>query len=251
MALHYSFPKGYRVSSRENHRFCLQWLYIFIPQWISCLWEPRTFPSVTLYFHSSKDLYRVSSWENFGFCPQWPFSFSSLNGFTPCLLRGNYQGFFPQWLPLYFYPPVNLYHVSSERISMDFALSGLSFSSLSRFIPCLFRENFHGFYPQWFFFYFKSLTVLSFKGPLFTLLLWCMSVWTHEHRPTNGFVYWLSTFNAWGQLSQKRGTHPNLYWSILMVSGLNDNNLRFLIRWMCVETHLENSRKQVEKLPLT
>ena len=147
------------------------------------------------------------------------FLFSSLRGFILCLLRVT-----------------------------DFALSGLSFHP--QWIPCLLRENFHGFYPQWFSLYFKSPTVLSSKGP-FTLLLWCVSVWTHEHRPTNGFVYWLSTFNAWGQLSQKRGTHPNLYWSILMVSGLNDNNLRFLIRWMCVETHLENSRKQVEKLPLT
>ena len=31
----------------------------------------------------------------------------------------------------------------------DFALNGLSFSSLKGLIPCLVRENFHGFWPQW------------------------------------------------------------------------------------------------------
>jgi hypothetical protein len=43
----------------------------------------------------------------------------------------------------------DLYRVSLERIFMDFALSGFIFSSLRGFIPCLLRENFHGFCPQW------------------------------------------------------------------------------------------------------
>ena len=40
----------------------------------------------------------------------------------------------------------------------------------------------------------------------FIVNLRCVSVWTHEHWPTNGFVYWLSIFDASEQLSQKRGT---------------------------------------------
>ncbi len=34
-----------------------------------------------------------------------------------------------------------------------------------------------------------------------------------------------------------------------MVPGLSDDNLRSLIWRMCVENHLESSRKRVEKLP--
>jgi hypothetical protein len=125
------------------------------------------------------------------------FIFSSLRGFTPCLLRENYHGFCPQclcifipqriytvspqrelsWiLPLmafHFHPPVDtvsprrelsrilpsvalhfhpsedLYHVSSKRTIIDFALSGFVFSSLREFTPCLLRENYHEFFPQW------------------------------------------------------------------------------------------------------
>ena len=34
-----------------------------------------------------------------------------------------------------------------------------------------------------------------------------------------------------------------------MVPDLNDDNLRSLIKRMCVENHPESSRKRVEKLP--
>jgi hypothetical protein len=101
--------------------------------------------------------------ENYhGFCPQWLY-ISSLKGVTLCLLRENFT-IFPL-VALYFHPSEDLYPVSSERTITDFSLSGFVFSSPSRFTPCLFRENFHGFYPQWFFFYFKSSIVLSSKGP--------------------------------------------------------------------------------------
>ena len=43
--------------------------------------------------------------------------------------------------------------------------------------------------------------------------------------------------------------HPNLYRLIHMVPGLSDKNSRSLIRRMCVENHLESSRKRVQKLP--
>jgi hypothetical protein len=72
----------------------------------------------------------------------------------------NYNGICPQWLyfipqriyimspqrelslisplvALLFHPLEDLYHVSSERIFMDFALNGFVFSSLMGFIPCL------------------------------------------------------------------------------------------------------------------
>jgi hypothetical protein len=102
-----------------------------------------------------------------GFCPQWPFIFIPL-GFIQCLLREKFHGFCSQW-PL-FSSSEDLYHVSLERIFMSFVLNGLSFSSLKGFIPCLLRENFHGFNLQWFSIYFKSLTVLSSKGPFLSFL---------------------------------------------------------------------------------
>jgi hypothetical protein len=50
---------------------------------------------------------------------------------------------------LHFHPLKDLYRVFSERTFTDFALNGFTFSSLSEFIPCLLRENFHGLCPQW------------------------------------------------------------------------------------------------------
>ena len=52
-------------------------------------------------------------------------------------------------MALCFHHSKDLYYVSLERIFMDFALSGFIFSSLRGFIPCLLRENFHGFCTQW------------------------------------------------------------------------------------------------------
>ena len=186
----------YRVSLEGTITdFSPQWLYIFISQRIYIVSSQRelsrVFSSVAFFsFHPSMDLYSISSErtitdfafsgfvfssltgfipcllrENLhGFCPQWPFIFIPL-GFIQCLLREKFHGFCSQW-PL-FSSLEDLYHVSSERIVMGFALNGLSFSSLNGFIPCLLRENFHGFYPQWFSIYFKSLIVLSSKVPFF------------------------------------------------------------------------------------
>jgi hypothetical protein len=161
---------------RENfHRFCPQWPCIFISQRIYTVSPQRelsrTLPSMALYFHPLKDLYRVSSERTIMDFSLNGLSFPSLRGLIPCLLKENFHGFCPQWLytfipqriytmsaqreflwilpsvSLYFHPFENLYHVSSERIFMDFTLSGFIFSSLRRFIPCLLRENFHGFCP--------------------------------------------------------------------------------------------------------
>ncbi len=105
---------------------------------------------------------------------------------APCLHRENFHGFCPQWLPLIFIPQW-IYTVSHQR-EISWIFPSVIFHFHLQWIPCLLKENFHGFYPQWFSFYFKSPTVLSSKGP-FILFLRCVSVWTHEHRPTNGFVY--------------------------------------------------------------
>ena len=175
----FSSFRGFILSFlKENyHRFCPQWLYIFIPQRIYTVSPQRELsqilPSIALHFHLSEDLYHVSSERTVTNFALNGFIFSSLRGFIPCLLRENYHGFFPQWpfisipqridtmssqrefswiLPsvtLYFHPSEDLYHVCSERIFMDFALSDFIFSSLWEFIPCLLRENFHGFYRQW------------------------------------------------------------------------------------------------------
>jgi hypothetical protein len=51
--------------------------------------------------------------------------------------------------------PMDFYHVSSERIFMGLVLSGFfSFIFPSGFIPCLPKENFHGFCPQWLLFFY-------------------------------------------------------------------------------------------------
>ena len=50
---------------------------------------------------------------------------------------------------LYFHPSMDLYRVSSKRTIIDFSLSGFTFSSPCGFIPCLLRENYHEFFPQW------------------------------------------------------------------------------------------------------
>ena len=42
--------------------------------------------------------------------------------------------------------------------------------------------------------------------------------------------------------------HTNLYRLILMVSGLSDDNLRSLIRQMCVENNPEGYKKRVREV---
>ncbi len=75
---------------------------------------------------------------------------------TPCLLRESFHGFCPQWF-LFYFSPVDFHHVSRKRIFMDLP-SVVSFLFLpSGFSPCLLRENFHGFCPQWFLFYFSPV----------------------------------------------------------------------------------------------
>jgi hypothetical protein len=86
---------------RENyHGCCLQWLYIFIPQLIFTVSPQRELsrilPSLALYFHPSADLHHVSSERTFTDFTLSGFIFSSLSGFVPCLLRENFQGFYPQ-----------------------------------------------------------------------------------------------------------------------------------------------------------
>ena len=154
------------------------------------------------------------------------------SGFSPCLLRENFHGFHPQWFPFLFSPeelcrvslrgnhglclqwfyilisPEDFYYVSSRenhRFCLQllytlYFLEDLHHLSLERTFTSFTLSGFH------FHFTFKSPTILSSQGPLFTLLSWFVSVWTHEHQPTNGFVYWLSIFDAWEQLSRKRGT---------------------------------------------
>jgi hypothetical protein len=144
---------------KENfHGFCPKWLYIFIPQQICTMslqrQLSRILPSVALYFHPLEDFYRISLEGTITDFSLSGFIFSSLRGFIPCFLRENFHGFCPQWLSfhfttqwnyivsaqrelsrilpsvaLYFHPSQDLYHVSLERIFMDFALSGLLFSS--------------------------------------------------------------------------------------------------------------------------
>jgi hypothetical protein len=108
----------------------------------------RIFPSVALYFHPPVDLHRVSSKRTITDFALNGFVFSSLSGFTLCLFRENYHGFYPQW-PFHFHPSVDLYRVSLERCFTDFAPSGFAFLSLREFTPCFLRENYHGFFPQW------------------------------------------------------------------------------------------------------
>jgi hypothetical protein len=55
----------------------------------------RILPTVALHFHPLEDLYRVSSKRIFMDFALSGFTFSSLNGFSPCLLRENYHGFCP------------------------------------------------------------------------------------------------------------------------------------------------------------
>ncbi len=56
----------FHVSSRGNHKPCLQWFYIFI---------------------SAEDLHHVSSRENHGFCLQRLYTLQFPKGFTPCLFN--------------------------------------------------------------------------------------------------------------------------------------------------------------------
>ena len=111
---------------RELHGFCPQWLCIFIPRRI-CTVSPHR------EFH--------------GFCPQWLCIFIPQRIYT-LSLQGELSWTLPS-VASYFHPSEDLHRVSSERIITDFALSGFVFSSLRGFIPCLLRENFHGFCPQW------------------------------------------------------------------------------------------------------
>ena len=168
----------HRVSSeRTMTNFSLNGPFIFILQWIYTLSPQREFslilPSVALHFYLSKDLHRVSSERTITDFALNGFTFSSLRGFTPCLLRENYHGFCPQWLyifipqriytvfpqresswilpsvALHFHHSMDFHRVSLEKTITDFALSGFVFSSLSGFLPCLLRRDYHGFCLQW------------------------------------------------------------------------------------------------------
>ena len=160
--------------TKNFHGFCPQWLYIFIPQRI-CTVSPqrelwRIFPLVALSFASLRGFIPYLLRENLhGFCPQTLYIFipqriytvSSERTFTDFALSGLYI-FIPKRIytvspkkepsrilpsmALHFHPLEDLYRVSSKRTIADFAFSGFIFSSLSRFTPCLLRENFHGFY---------------------------------------------------------------------------------------------------------
>ena len=95
----------YRVSLRENHGFCLQWLYtLHFPRgFLQCLFErePRILPSVALHFAFPQRLYTVSFLER-----TMDFAFSD---FT-------------------FSFPHRIYIMSLRERITDFALNGLSFS---------------------------------------------------------------------------------------------------------------------------
>ena len=186
-------------------------------------WElSRIFPLVAFYFHPSIDLHHVSQEGIFMDFVLNGLSFSSLRGFIPCLLKDNFYGFCPQWFCIV----------------------------IPQWIPYLLRVNFYGFYPQWFFFYFKSLTVLSSKGPFlsFFVMRECVGSWASTYK-----WFLLLAFDLWclkaTKLKEGYCRHPNLYRLILMVLDLNDDNLRSLIRRMCVKNHPESSRKRVQKLP--
>ena len=138
-------PRGFiPCLLRENfHGFCSQWFYIFITQRIYTVSPQRElswiFPLVALYFLLSEDLYHVSSLRIFMDFALSGFTFSSLRGFVPCLPRENYDEFCPQW-PFHLHHLEDLYHISSERIFMDFALRRFTFSSPRGFTPSHQRE---------------------------------------------------------------------------------------------------------------
>ena len=138
---------------RENyHEFCPHWLYIFILQQIYTVSPQRELsqilPSMALHFHPSEDLYHISSERTITDISLSGFTFSSLRKIIPCLLREKLSRILPL-MALHFHPSKDLYRVSSERTSTDFALSGFTFWSLSGFIPCLLRKNFRRLCPQW------------------------------------------------------------------------------------------------------
>ena len=135
MASFLFFPKDfYRVSLRENHGFCLQQLYIFIPQRISCLFkrEPRILPSTALHLHSLVDIVFLRERST-------DFAFNGFTLFIPqgisCLFERE-----PQILPpmaLHFHSPVDIVSLRTT----DFSLSDFIFSFLKGFISCLFLRE--------------------------------------------------------------------------------------------------------------
>ena len=152
---------------------------------------------------------------------------------------------------LYFIP-VDLSLVSSKKTFIDFNLSG-SFIFLKESVTFLVTKfiiylsvdlTFHCydiFNPQ---------QVFPSKK-LSLLFLWCVSVWTHKDWPTNGFLYWLSIFDALEQQSRKRGTIDTLIcigqylWSPVSMMIIQDS-----YKAMCVENHQESSRNSFKKLSL-
>ncbi len=156
-------------------------------------------------------------WFLFFYCPQWIFTMSPRSEF--------FMDFCPQW-SFIFIP-------SEYRVSLKSTFTDFTFNSF----------HFH--------FTFKSPTVLSSRG---TLLRYCCDAWVYglvsiNLQMVSSIGFDLRCLRA---TKSKKGycSHLNLYRSIFMVPGLSDDNLRSLIWRMCVENHLENSRKQVEKLPL-
>ena len=119
----------YRVSLRENHGFCLQWLYpLHFPKgFIPCLFqrEPWTLPSATLHFHFPIGFISCLFERESRILPSMVFHFHFPSEFLPCLFKENFHGFLPQWILCIFIP--SGYRVSSERTFMGFTFSGFSF----------------------------------------------------------------------------------------------------------------------------
>ena len=85
------------------------------------------------------------------------FPILTLEDFYRASSRENFHRFCPQWL--YIFIPQRIFTMSLRERTINFNPRG--------FLPCLLKENFHGYYPQLFSFYFKSPTVLSSKDLLF------------------------------------------------------------------------------------
>ena len=184
-----------------------------------------------------------------------------------------------------FSSPVDLLRVSSEITFTDFAFSGFLIFIPNGFVPCLLKENFYGLYPQWFCIFNPSGFVpcllrkkfhrFCLNGPLYFHPQWIcfvspqrelsqilpLVVFLSFPTPTV-FLSWASIYKWFRLLSfdlwcfratkSKEGycRHPNLYRSIIMVLGLNDDCSRSLLWQKCVENHLESSRKLIKILSL-
>jgi hypothetical protein len=125
----------------------------------------RIFSSVAFHFHSQqistvstqRELSRIFPLVTFHFHPQWICTVSPQRELSRIVPLMAFH-FHPQWICT----------VSPLReLSRILPLVAFHFFIPSGFISCLLRKNFHGFCPQWFFFYFKSPAILTSKGPFF------------------------------------------------------------------------------------